>query len=336
MEGPIRGWQWAGYATIAVLAIVPTVWLIGMGLPAQNRSYPFVTFALALLPFVCLARPLQLVAVRHDAPTRQLIADAAANWPWLLTAFFMAVALPQTIDAATTIKKHIPDFKPFYADGVLMRLDAVFGVDPWRITHLFFGIASTRLIDSLYALWQVEQIALSIWLVLARNRRFQVQAVLAFQLAWLLLGGVLAIALASVGPCFVDEFYGNNYYAPLMARLPEDLPSRQAMEYLLATQGMDTVGGGISAMPSIHVAIAVLAGLCVRDRFPRWQWLAWGYAAIIYVGSIHLGWHYASDGIVGGLGMIAIWKACGWYVHILKGMAEGPRHPNCADQPGQA
>ena len=324
MDGQIRRWPLAGYATVAVLAIVPSAWLMAMGLPAQNRSYPFVTFALVLLPFLCLLRPLQLVAVRHDTPTRQLVADAKANWPWLLTALFMALALPQTIDAATTIKKHIPDFKPFYADGALIRLDAIFGVDPWRITHWFFGSASTRLIDSLYALWHVEQIGLSIWLVLAPNRRFQVQAALSFQLAWLLMGGILAIALASVGPCFVDEFYGSDYYAPLMARLPEDLPSRQAMDYLLASQGVESIGAGISAMPSIHVAIAVLAGLCVRDRFPRWQWLVWGYAAIIYIGSIHLGWHYASDGIVGGLGMVAIWKASGWYVALLSRPVRAP------------
>jgi hypothetical protein len=155
------------------------------------------------------------------------------------------------------------------------------------------------------------------WLVLTRNRKFQIQAALSFQLAWLFMGGLLAIAFASVGPCFVDDFLGSDHYAPLMARLPEDLHSVTAMKYLLASRGSEAIGGGISAMPSLHVAITVLIGLCLRDRWPRWQSLAWVYAVVIYVGSIHLGWHYASDGIVSALGMVAIWKAAGWYVAWL-------------------
>jgi hypothetical protein len=35
------------------------------------------------------------------------------------------------------------------------------------------------------------------------------------------------------------------------------------------------------------------------------------YAALIFVGSIHLGWHYAVDGIVGAAAAIAVWWCCG-------------------------
>src|SRR5690606_1871771 len=141
-----------------------------------------------------------------------------------------------------------------------------------------------------YGVWHLENIGLGMWLILARDRHFQIRAALSFQLAWLLLGSAMAVALASVGPCFVDDFFGSDYYAPLMVRLPSDLPSVRAMDYLLATQGQDAIGGGISAMPSLQVAITVLAALCIRERFPTWQWLAWTYAAVIYIGSIHLGW----------------------------------------------
>jgi hypothetical protein len=317
LGGADARWQLAGYATVAALALIPAACLIMFGLPARNDSYPFVTFALTLMVILCLWRPLQLVAKRHDAPAQQLAADLRTNWPWLASVALMALALPQTLDSATSLKKHIPDFNPYYADLALIRLDAVFGVDPWRITHGVFGETATRLIDRFYALWHVEQIGLLIWLVLARNRRFQIQAALSFQLAWLFMGGIMALAFASVGPCFVDDFLGSDYYAPLMARLPDDLLMANGMNYLLATQGQDAIGGGISAMPSLHVAIAVLTALCIRDRFPKWQWLAWSYAAIIYIGSIHLGWHYASDGIVSGVGMVAIWKGTGWYMDVL-------------------
>jgi hypothetical protein len=317
MRGDFERWQLVGYATVAGLAIVPALWLFAAGLPVVNSSYPFVTFSLAILLVLCLFRPLQLVATRHEAPTRQLVADIKANWPWLVTILFMALALPQTIDNYSSLKRHIAEFNPYYADVALMRLDTVFGIDPWRLTHAVFGITATRVIDALYGLWHVGQIGLAVWLVLTRNRKFQLQAALSFQLAWLLLGGLLAVAFASVGPCFVDDFFGSDRYAPLMARLPEDLGAVMGMKYLMASQGTEAVGSGISAMPSLHVAITVLIGLCLRDRWPRWQSLAWVYAVVIYVGSIHLGWHYASDGIVSAVGMVAIWKAAGWYVEWL-------------------
>jgi hypothetical protein len=34
---------------------------------------------------------------------------------------------------------------------------------------------------------------------------------------------------------------------------------------------------------------------------------------IIFIGSIHLGWHYAVDGIFSAIGMWAIWKAVNWW-----------------------
>jgi hypothetical protein len=38
------------------------------------------------------------------------------------------------------------------------------------------------------------------------------------------------------------------------------------------------------------------------------------YALIIFIGSIHLGWHYAVDGIVSTAAMLGIWKLSGLYL----------------------
>jgi hypothetical protein len=134
----------------------------------------------------------------------------------------------------------------------------------------------------------------------------------------------MAIALASVGPCFVQEFTGDTRFAPLMAQLravngPEGLLSLKAMKYLLANVHLNALGGGISAMPSLHVGIALFAVLSAFRQTRRF-WLrgiAVAYLAVIYVGSIHLGWHYASDGIVGGLGVLAIWLAMGRFADLM-------------------
>jgi hypothetical protein len=307
-----------GYATVGALAVIPSLSLAAIGIPLISRSSPFVQFSLIALVLIALLRPLQLVVTRHEAPTRQLVRDVKTNWSWVAIALFLAVTLPQTLVAATAIKKNIPELNPYYLDPALTRLDAVFGVDPWRVTHWVFGPLATRAIDLLYVSWHFAQIALACWIVLARNRAFQLRAALCYQIAWLVMGGILAAALASVGPCFVDDFFGDPHFAELMARLPPDLYAVRAMDYLLETHGQDALGGGISAMPSLHVAIAVLLALCVRDRLPRWQGLGWAYAAIIFLGSVHLGWHYVSDGLVAAGGMVAIWLGVGWYLDRIR------------------
>ena len=56
-------------------------------------------------------------------------------------------------------------------------------------------------------------------------------------------------------------------------------------------------GGGISAFPSMHAAMATLwAGYLVE----RSRWLApigLGFLAVILYLSVYTGWHYAVDGI---------------------------------------
>ena len=89
----------------------------------------------------------------------------------------------------------------------------------------------------------------------------------------------------------------------------------------IATLHDPLVVSGISAMPSMHVAICVLFGLWVtRFRKLALTVLAWSYAVAIYIGSIHLGWHYATDGVVSAICVLAIWWTTGRYVEWLKAL----------------
>ena len=81
---------------------------------------------------------------------------------------------------------------------------------------------------------------------------------------------------------------------------------------------------GVSAMPSMHNAIAVLYGLTPCAWRSRIRIAAWTFATLIFVGSIHLGWHYAVDGIIAGLMMAGIWYAAGRY---LDRVGYTQRHP---------
>jgi hypothetical protein len=321
------------YGTIAGVSLLSSLILLALGWshplapPSKAGAFPFVTFSLAILFVVAVLRPLLLVLRRHPAPTRQLIEDIRQHRGWLVTIGLMAVVLPHTLDTASRFKKLIPQLVWYYADRPVALFERrLLGVDAWRITHAFIGPEATRAIDLIYGLWHLVNISLLCWMVLTRDRRFQIHAVLTYQLAWLVLGGAMAIAFASVGPCFYQEFTGDAQFAPLMAQLravngPEGLHSLVAMKYLLENVHRDVLGGGISAMPSLHVGIAVFAVL-VAFRQSRRIWLrtsACLYLAVIYVGSVHLGWHYASDGVVGGVGVVIIWLAAGRFADRVLG-----------------
>ncbi len=322
-----------GYGVVVALALLPAAMLHLLAdsyvLPDWgDGSFPFVIFSITIAFMIAMLRPLYLVARKHPHPTRQLIQDVQQHWPTLLGMVIMLLAVPESLEAASRFKKLIPQIQPFYLDPYLVQIErTILRADAWQYTHAVLGPVATRIIDVIYGLWHLVNISLLCWICLSPSRRMQLQAGISYQLAWLVLGAALATGMSSVGPCFYEYFFGSDDFAPLMARLNEiggdqGLHSLTAMQYLLASAGTDALGGGISAMPSLHVAIAVLTWLVVKDQFPNRRlpgFVALTYVFVIFVGSVHLGWHYALDGVVSALAMVIIWAAVRLFLDGLLG-----------------
>ena len=64
-------------------------------------------------------------------------------------------------------------------------------------------------------------------------------------------------------------------------------------------------------MPSMHNAQAALFVVFAYSIDKRLGRATLVYAALIFIGSVHLGWHYAVDGIVGIVAALAVWSVCG-------------------------
>jgi membrane-associated phospholipid phosphatase len=138
---------------------------------------------------------------------------------------------------------------------------------------------------------------------------------------WVGLGSVLAFLLPAAGPCFYPQLVGSNPdFQQLLNRLsaiqsasgtPLLALHNQQVLWHAHTHDNLAFGGGISAMPSVHNGLAVLFALAAWRIKPVLGIAFGAYAALIWIGSIHLGWHYAVDGIVAGLLTYWIWRACG-------------------------
>jgi hypothetical protein len=139
-----------------------------------------------------------------------------------------------------------------------------------------------------------------------QKRRF----FLSFFGLWIILGLVAATVFSSAGPCFL-ELIGNPLRERYAGLFPTAPGSQGVMNYLADTYttGRLGLGTGISAMPSLHVGFAFLYFL--RARKAVWRVVAFVYFLIIFVGSVHLGWHYADDGIFAAAGTWLIYAATG-------------------------
>jgi hypothetical protein len=202
---------------------------------------------------------------------------------------------------------------PFYLDPALARLDrAVFGTDPWRLTHAAFGWA-TPAIDQFYVSWLLVML-LSFYLVLlSRPSVRKTQSLVAYLLMWPVVGTIGSYAFSSAGPIFQDALFGG--HSGLIPALQQE-GATKALDLYQAlwrayTARYEMLGAGISAMPSMHIAMACWAALALRAYFPRFQLMGWTYLALIWFGSVHLGWHYVSDGIGGIVGALLVWSAAG-------------------------
>ncbi|EKO3485823.1 phosphatase PAP2 family protein [Vibrio fluvialis] len=243
-----------------------------------------------------------------------------------LACLLILMCVSLTLSSYTYLKSIIPDLHFYQFDALFYQLDKAIhgGISPWEFTHaLFSHPLATLVINFLYNLWFLIIWGVLVFFLLYRkNQTVRLRFFLTFVSCWIILGGMLGTALSSAGPCYAQLLNPlHDYYVPLLHRLAEQnqwlidahLPSIWALntqdmlwqEFLARDQG---IGSGISAMPSMHVAMAVLVALSISVIHPIWGRVAWGFALMIQIGSVHLAWHYAIDGYASTVLTILIWQ----------------------------
>jgi hypothetical protein len=222
----------------------------------------------------------------------------------------------------TMVKGNITAFVPFAWDATLDRWDTAlhFGLRPWQILQPILGYwPITFALNVNYNLWFFVMNAFWIHYAFFANPGVErTRYFLAFMLMWIVGGSLMAVYFSSAGPCYYERLgLSPDPYAALMSNLhgvnnivPVWALNTQDMLWNFRNEG--SAFGGVSAMPSMHCANALLFVLTAW-KAPRWlRNLLIVHCALIFLGSIALGWHYAVDGYVAWALAVSMWWLAGF------------------------
>jgi hypothetical protein len=246
----------------------------------------------------------------HGLPWRDVLAALAA--------------VTVTISAFTAYKSAVVGAAGYHHDALFIAADrALFGTDAWRLTHaVLHSAGATAVLDFLYhPAFMPMLIGFAACAALRGRPALRYTYMLSYMTSFVIVGMVGADLCASAGPVYDGLLFGDGrtfgqLTALLRAQSAEAGPfmAVMAQDYLLQAHraGVTQLGSGISAMPSMHVVMAFLWVL------PAWHigralgLVVTGYALVIWLASVHLGWHYFSDGLVGLAVLCVIWSVAGW------------------------
>jgi hypothetical protein len=325
----------ASFRAHAILYVVPVLFLatneVMLGALADPQR---ATWKAMMLSMATISLPAALVTLffvrmfvyafvtRPSSPTAALIADTLRvlrSPQRFINGLPVLIAMVMFNKAMLDLKPSIPALVPFAWDEAFMELDRALhlGRDPWLWLDGILGVPFLTLaINFVYCFWFLAMFTFWFWFAFQNYyTALRTRFFLTWMLTWWLGGGLMALYFSSAGPAYYAAVgLAPDPFASLMAYL------RQVDEtypiWALDTQDMlwraytvkDIPFLGISAFPSMHNATAAIIALAAL-RLNRGLGLALiVYGALILLGSVHLGWHYAVDGYAGILmAMLAWW-----------------------------
>jgi hypothetical protein len=242
---------------------------------------------------------------------RRVVAQALAPWKdWRRWVELVRVlfALKICLMLYSHLKQAIPIIRGVDTlyDGALWNIDRAlhFGGSPAHAcAEVFQAPWLSRPIDALYVLWYTVKVPFLVYFVFLADRVRSWRFLSAYFCLWI-VGVFLAILWPSVGPIYDTPALFEGIDAPFAQQLQTGLWERY--QAFIADPGHFGLYDGVAAFPSLHVGFAALFTASVR-RIRVLFWPMVVFTALILLGSVALGWHYAVDGYASIVIAVVLW-----------------------------
>ena len=177
--------------------------------------------------------------------------------------------------------------------------------------------------------WFVICFGILYWVAISpRAEGFRLRYWASFFAVWIIVGNLVAGLLPTAGPAFYNLVTGDptrfekvRAFVETTAGTFSSAADEQHYLWALHAQGLSGFGSGISAFPSMHVALITLNAMFIGEYSRKLAAAAWAYVALIMISSIYLGWHYGIDGYVAVVMTIGIYWAVRWAARRVSGLA---------------
>jgi len=301
----------------AMLSIAACVCL-WTGIDGSKLFLPYLGVAIpaSIIALLCALFVQVLLLARQgaDEPVKHMQEWFRRRYPLML---LPGLILPIFLAGFTITKTGIPFIVGFGWEAFWAEADRlIFREDVWQLAHSFLGERSAPVLSWFYTMgWGVGFILVGAFVTFSASRGTVGVFYTAMLSTWLLGGCLTAYAFSAAGPVFAhlaDPEVGQQFEG-LKITLANVLAERNSVRltqlYLEHAVGshLAVKGGGISAMPSMHVGAACIFVLLGRRTL--WVLPAVVFTLIIFVASGYFGYHYWVDGIAAAGIAWACWSA---------------------------
>jgi hypothetical protein len=284
--------------------------MIGLFIPYFLMSFAATGIAMLVSVFFWV---LTMAREGSDAPLRKVAGRIRSRAALLL---LPTVVMALFLVSYTAAKTAIAFLVGFGWDQVWTDVDRfIFREDAWRIAQGLLGLRLMPLYAWFYTFGWGAAFMVTAGVVAINARPRQVGIVYtAMFLTWLIGGWLMALALSAAGPAFTYLFNPalGEHFGPLHRVIDEHLlpdnSLRLTQKYLALSidSHIALKGGGISAMPSMHLAAASIYVFAARKT--RWFAPAVLFWLTIFLLSAYFGYHYWVDGLVAAAVAWVCWR----------------------------
>lgn len=333
------GEDWPIYAAAAAYVVAGNIFVvnadhIALGMLGHYAKTWTIHFSM-IGPFCVLLAGMIHIAIRMKG--RKRLAYRTMIAPERMGRFLAGTILLLTagllfMSTFSSVKTALPLGRDFMFDIVQADIDKAlhFGVDPWRLLAFAQHPWVLSVLEFNYSvIWFLLCYFPLYWVATSpRTRTVRVRYILCWFLSWIIVGNLMAGYWLSAGPAYYGYVTGDTArFAEQLAFLesnagqPSSAYNFQAYLWNLHSTGQFGIGSGISAFPSMHVALVTLNALFLGEYSRRLALAMWAYVALVLFSSVYLGWHYAIDGYASlvtitalywalrkGLPMVARWR----------------------------